>query len=198
MNRFLQLLLLSIKASRGASCGLLDVGRLNLWVRPTDLDALGHMNNGIYFSIMDLGRVDLMIRSGMANALKPHGVYPVAAQESMTFRKSLSPFQKYVLETRVAGFDERGAYMEQRFVVDGEIYAQAFVRARFIRKSGGTVMMAELLDMLGVEPGTAIPVVPEWAVQWAEATRLPSTRSDAPSVWKEVAPVVPASDEATH
>ncbi|UJH71700.1 hypothetical protein [Ornithinimicrobium sp. INDO-MA30-4] len=102
------------------------------------------------------------------------------------------------METRVAGFDERGAYMEQRFVVDGEIYAQAFVRARFIRKSGGTVMMAELLDMLGVEPGTAIPVVPEWAVQWAEATRLPSTRSDAPSVWKEVAPVVPASDEATH
>lgn len=186
MNRFLQLLLLSIRASRGASCGLLDVGRLNLWVRPTDLDALGHMNNGIYFSIMDLGRVDLVIRSGMAEALKPHGVYAVAAQESMTFRKSLNPFQKYVLETRLAGLDERGAYMDQRFVVDGDIYAQAMVRARFLRKSGGTVSMDELQQMLGVEPGSLNLDVPQWALDWADASRLPSTRKPAPSLWPEV------------
>lgn len=186
MNRLLQLLMLSMKASRGPSCGFMDVGRLGLRVWPTDLDVLGHMNNGIYFSIMDLGRVDLMLRSGMHAMLAPHGIYPVAGQESMTFRKSLKPFQKYVLETRIAGFDERSAYMDQRFVVDGEIYAQGVIRARFLRKSGGTVMMDELLGVLGIEPGTIDGSMPDWIVDWADASRLPSTRAPAPSLWPDL------------
>jgi hypothetical protein len=35
----------------------------------TDLDILRHMNNGKYFSIMDLARVDLMIRAGLYKKL---------------------------------------------------------------------------------------------------------------------------------
>jgi len=46
-----------------------EVGRLTFRVLPTDLDVLGHMNNGVYLSIMDLGRMDLLQRSGVWSRL---------------------------------------------------------------------------------------------------------------------------------
>ncbi|HEU4808501.1 MAG TPA: acyl-CoA thioesterase, partial [Homoserinimonas sp.] len=96
-----------------------DVGRLTLRVLPTDLDVNRHVNNGVYFSLMDLGRFDLLHRSGAWAAMMKNGFYPVVASETITFRKSLEPWQRYVLESKIAGYDEKAVYLEQRFVVDG-------------------------------------------------------------------------------
>ena len=43
----------------------LDESVLKFRVWPTDLDVNFHMNNGRYLTIMDLGRVDLMLRTGL-------------------------------------------------------------------------------------------------------------------------------------
>ena len=48
------------RARRGERLDTWDVGRIRLRVLPTDLDVLGHMNNGVYLSIFDLGRFDLL------------------------------------------------------------------------------------------------------------------------------------------
>lgn len=58
--RFIGLLLFS--KARGPLKGL-DECVTPFLVMPMDLDVLMHMNNGKYFSLMDLGRVDLMIRT---------------------------------------------------------------------------------------------------------------------------------------
>ena len=158
-----------------------DVGRMSLRVLPTDLDILGHMNNGVYFSIMDLGRMDLMIRSGMWAKLLAKGYYPVMAHESGTFRRSLRPWQRFILESRIVGYDDKAVYVEQRFVVDGEIYASAMTRGRFLKKSGGTVSMAELSELTGVDVTTMAP--PAWIAPWVAAVSLPPTRDAAPSEW---------------
>ena len=176
--RTLLQLLLSRRRSR---LDVHDVGRMPLRVLPTDLDILGHMNNGVYFSIMDLGRMDLMIRSGMWPKLRAKGYYPVMANESCTFRKSLQPWQRFDLETRIVGYDARAVYVEQRFVVDGEIYASAMTRGRFLKKTGGTVSMQELSDLTGVDVTTTAP--PAWVGPWIEAVTLPPTRDAAPSTW---------------
>ena len=42
-----------------------DVSRLTFRVWPHDLDTSLHMNNGRYWTLMDLGRTDIMIRSGL-------------------------------------------------------------------------------------------------------------------------------------
>ncbi|HEV2566447.1 MAG TPA: hypothetical protein VGU19_15340 [Microvirga sp.] len=42
-----------------------DVSRLTFRVWPHDLDTSLHMNNGRYWTLMDLGRTDMMIRSGL-------------------------------------------------------------------------------------------------------------------------------------
>ncbi|MGV8880864.1 MAG: acyl-CoA thioesterase [Rhodoglobus sp.] len=161
--------------------GVHDVGRVRMRVVPTDLDVLGHMNNGVYFSIMDLGRIDLMIRSGSWSTLRARGYYPVMGNESITFRKSLQPWQRFVLESRIVGYDAKAVYVQQRFVVDGEIFAEAMTRGRFLKKSGGTVSMAELGELLGVDV-SALPA-PEWVASWVENITLPPTREPAPSLW---------------
>src|SRR6188768_1710455 len=132
------------RSRRRSKLGVHDVAVTPFRVLPTDLDVLGHMNNGVYLSIMDLGRMDLLVRCGAWAQFSRLGYYPVVSSETITFRKSLQPWQRFTVETRMAGYDEKAAIVEQRFVVDGEIYAQGFVRGRFLKKSGGTVSLAEL------------------------------------------------------
>ena len=105
----------------------------------------------------------------------------MASNETITFRKSLQPWQRFDLETRIVGYDDRAVFVEQRFVVKGEIYAQAFMRGRFLKKTGGTVSMDELTDALGVDPTQV--TLPPWLARWSDDVVLPSTRSPAPSEW---------------
>lgn len=150
-------------------------------VLPTDLDVYGHMNNGRYLTISDLGRFDLLRRSGVWSELRKHGWYPVVASSTITYRKSLGPWQRFVIESRFLGVDERDVYLEQRFVVKGEIYARLIVRARFLQKTGGHVPMDDLVALLGEHPVNFD--VPEWMQAWGKDSALPRSKSPAPSEW---------------
>ncbi|MEQ1736202.1 MAG: acyl-CoA thioesterase, partial [Rhodoglobus sp.] len=170
-----------IRSRRRPRLAITDVAHTPFRTLLTDIDVLGHMNNGVYFSIMDLGRMDLMIRSGAWAKLREHGMYPVMVNETISFRKSLNLGQKFVLETRLVGLDVKAIYTEQRFVVDGEIYAKAMTRARFLKKSGGTVTVAELGEVVGADVTDMAP--PAWVESWAKDVALPATRDTAPSDW---------------
>ena len=112
-----------------------SVGRVRVRTLPTDLDLLGHMNNGRYASIFDLGRFDLLIRTGFWDLLQKQGWYAVVASETITFRKSLELWQRFTVESRLMGHDDKSVYMVHRAVVRGEVYAEMIVRARFLRRN---------------------------------------------------------------
>lgn len=181
MNLIFRTMLQWFRSKRASKLHIHEVARTPFHVLPTDLDVLGHMNNGVYFSIMDLGRMDLMMRAGAWARLSELGFYPVASNETITFRKSLQPWQRFTLETCIVGYDEKAVFVEQRFVVKGEVYAKGFMRGRFLKKTGGTVSMKELSDALGVD--TTAVTLPEWLARWSDDVVLPPTRSDAPSEW---------------
>lgn len=157
------------------------VGRVSVRTLPTDIDLLGHMNNGRYASLFDLGRFDLLIRTGMWDVFQQKGWYGVVASSTITFRKSLNLWQRFTIETRLHGHDDRSVYMVHRAVVGGEVYAEMLVRSRFLRRSGGIVPLDELFAALG-RPD-ALPELEPWMSEWAVATALPSTRVPAPSIW---------------
>lgn len=136
-------------------------------VWPTDLDVLMHMNNGKYFSIMDLARTDLLIRSGSLAILNQNGIYPVVASESMKFKKSLQPFQKFEIHTRVVGWDERNFYLEQVFKIKEEVVSLAFIRAQFLYKKGGRVTPAEIMRLLNLSHVTM--ELPSYIKNWNES-----------------------------
>lgn len=158
------------------------VGRVRLTTLLTDIDLLGHMNNGRYASLFDLGRFDLLIRTGFWDALNENEWYAVVANETITFRKSLQLWQRFTVESRMLAHDEKSVYMTHRAVVRGEIYAEMIVRARFLRRTGGLVPLDELFEGLG-RPDT-LPAPAPWIQEWAAASALPSTRDSAPSTWE--------------
>ena len=160
---------------------LLDVARSTFRVLPTDVDTLGHMNNGRFLSIADLGRFELLQAAGLFRPMRKRGWYPVVVASTISYRKSLDLWQKYVVESRFVGVDDRAVYVEQRFTVDGEIYAQMVIRGRFLKQKGGLVPMDELLEFFGVDRDAVR--MPEWLVRWSQDVALPSTKSPAPSVW---------------
>jgi acyl-CoA thioesterase FadM len=150
-------------------------------VLPTDLDVNRHMNNGRYLSIADLGRLELLRASGLWRSIRRQGWYPVVASSTITFRRSLAPWQRFDVESRILGVDERNFYTEQRFVVKGEIYARLFVRGRMLKDAGGHVRMDELIGILGEAPiGSGVPA---WLREWGVNSGLPPAKSPAPSSW---------------
>ncbi|MET0975358.1 MAG: thioesterase family protein, partial [Leifsonia sp.] len=152
----------------GRRLGHYDVARTNFITLPTDLDILNHMNNGVYLSIMDVARFDMLVRNGVWAMMREKSWYPVVASETVTFRKSLQLWQRFTIESRLVGHDDKAVYVEHRYVRPGadgepEIYAQGFIRARFLKKGGGTVPMAEIVEALGVSGADDIP---DWMERW--------------------------------
>ena len=158
------------------------VGSRQFRVWPTDLDIFNHMNNGKFLSLLDLGRFDLLKRSGAWKAMGKRNWYPVVVAETITFRKSLSPWMRFAIESKVAGWDDQSMYVEQRFVVSGEIYAQAFVRIRFLVNPRGIVTPAQVIELLGGWQGP-VPVLPEWVARWSVESSMPKGKEPAPSIW---------------
>ncbi|QZY52182.1 thioesterase family protein [Leucobacter tenebrionis] len=173
-------------APRGRRLGFGDVSRSRFRVWPTDLDVLRHMNNGKYLSVMDVARFDLIQRNGVVDLFKREGWYSVVVGQTISYRKSLNPWMRFWIESRILGFDDQAVFIEQRFVRPdaqgrAEVYARAVVRGRILRRDGGTVPVPEVIEKSGADPDRLR--VPEDVLAWGRASRLPSTRAAAPSVW---------------
>ena len=168
MNLYFRLLVFMIRVRLRSRLSLWDTSRVRFRVNPSDLDVMRHMNNGRYLTLMDLGRMDLMLRSRFWRRITEQGWYPVVAGQSITYRRSLQLWERFDLASRVLGHDDRWVYMEQVFRRDGEVVADAVVRARFLRTSGGSVPMEEVLDLAGPVPDHR--QLPEWVAQWNEGS----------------------------
>ncbi len=120
-------------------------------VLPTDLDYNGHMNNGIYFSLMDLGRIDAMIKMHGFWSLFSKGYYPVVFSESIRFFRSAPLFQKLTLQTKLIALEDRSIFLSQKFFNGEKLVASALIKARF-RKRGrsGSVSVEEILRVAGL------------------------------------------------
>ncbi len=181
MHLLLRTLLHLLLSSRRPKLGFWDTSSVPMRVLPTDIDVARHINNGMYLSLMDLGRFDLLVRNGFWKTMRSRGWSPVVNAETIAFRKSLNLWQKYTMESKILGFDDRAIFFEQRMVVDGEIYARAVIAGRLVSKNG-PVTNEDIFEAARQQP-PADMVLPEWVHQWRESNALPSTRRPAPNVW---------------
>ena len=146
-----------------------------------DLGLSDHLNNGVYLSMMDVGRADLWVRSGFWSRMRAVGCYPVVAVATIAYRKSLRRGQRFQLETRALAVRDRALFLEQRFVVEGEIFARAHVKVRVLASAGGGVSAAQLTEFLGADLA-GLPL-DAWMLRWVDDVTLPPTREPAPSDW---------------
>jgi acyl-CoA thioesterase FadM len=174
MNLFFRLLWLRLVTRFRPPCSLLGPCRTPFRVLPTDLDVLRHMNNGIYFCLLDLARLDMSSRSGLAAKMEAQGIYGVVAAETIRFRRSLQLFQAFEVESRVIGWDEKVFAIRQTFLCQGSEVAVAVIWARFLKRTGGGVAPREMIALAGYD-GPDLPL-PEWAQHWSEVERQKPAR----------------------
>ncbi|MFA5593095.1 MAG: thioesterase family protein [Micavibrio sp.] len=146
---------------------------LDFCVLPSDLDLNGHMNNGRYLTIMDLGRMDYVLRVGMAGYIIRNGYIPVLSSASIRYRLPLLPFRKFRLTTRILCWNDKWFYMEHRFIIrggkkDGAVAAIALVKGSFFdKKTRATVPSASILNAIDYTGES--PAFPTSIVKWAES-----------------------------
>lgn len=136
-------------------------------VNPFDLDINLHMNNGRYLTIMDLGRMDLLMKAGLFWRLIFQGYYPVVVSESIRFKKSLEPFHAFELITLIESWDEKDFFIIQKFLHGKSVVAEGYIKGRFKQRGRkGSVPTAEIFDLLGrAYPGAQISSIAEAQTQ---------------------------------
>ncbi|WP_431710156.1 acyl-CoA thioesterase [Glutamicibacter uratoxydans] len=181
MHMIFRLIALLLSARKRPRISMLDAGTLPMRATLTDIDFAGHINNGMYFSIFDLGRFDLMFRSGVFRTIRKNGWTPVVQAETITFRKSVKFGTRFTQETLLLGADEKCIYFEQRIVVKGEIYARGYIATRMVSAKGPVPN-----EQIFAAAGVSLPLereLPQWLTRWREETALPGSRKPAPHRW---------------
>lgn len=157
MNLWLRLLWLLVTTpfrERLAMPG--DVSRLSFRVGLLDLDTNGHMNNGRYLTLMDLGRMDLLLRGGLWRAVLANKWTPVLSAASIRYRRELRLFRRFRLDSRIVAWSDSWFVMEQSFIAHnrrGEemVAAVALLRGGlYDRRAKAFVPVARLLETAGV------------------------------------------------
>lgn len=173
MVLFFRILLVAITSHFRSRISPTAPARLKLTVLPTDCDLYRHLNNGRYLSLMDLGRLDLVIRAGIGKLMVRNRWFPVVASATIRFRKSIDFLERFELETTLVGWDEKWVWIEQRFVVGDEIRADALLKGVFLEKRT-PVPPSRLFAALGLEAEPRH--VPEWIAHWTESEEAMKSR----------------------
>lgn len=173
MNLYWRLFLSSLLARFRPKVSLWEGSRTPFRVLPNDLDVFRHMTNSRYLAFCDLGRLDLLARSGHWAKIQGQGWFPVVTAQTITYKRSLKLGQKFEVHSKVLGFDDRHNYLEQTFVLGEQIMARAVVQVRFLKRSGGSVTRAELEDLAGGYPVEL--ELPVWVKEWADSVRISNT-----------------------
>lgn len=140
-----------------------DASRLVFRVLPTDLDTSAHMNNGRYLTLMDLGRLDLMVSSGLWRAVLRHRWTPIASAILVRSRRELRLWQRFRLESRIVCWEAATVVIEQVFVVDGgerdgEIAARALFKGGiYDRGQRRFVEISRLMAEISIDTESPVP-----------------------------------------
>lgn len=166
MNLWLRLLRVLIASFFRPRLDFTDTSELHFRVMPHDLDINIHMNNARYFALMDLGRFDLIVRSGLWRTMLRDRRQAVIGSALVRFRRPLKPFQPVTLTSRLLCWDEKWLYIEHRLDSKGVLACHTVVRGAFVG-AGGVVPPTVIVAALGSSKTS--PPLPAWIAAWTQA-----------------------------
>jgi acyl-CoA thioesterase FadM len=166
MNMWLRAIRVIIGSLFGKKLDTLGVSKVSFVVSPFDIDVNLHMNNGRYLTIMDLGRIDLMVRNGLGRVCIKRKWRPVVASATIRFFRPLPPFVRFTVATRLLGWDEQFFFIEQRFERNSKLASAAVVKGVLLGPGGGKVAPDEVAAAAGYEGDP--PAIPAHVKAWME------------------------------
>lgn len=151
---------LAVRARMGRDGRL--VSRITRRVKLAEIDLNGHMNQASYAQVLELGRMDWVIRAGAWGHWRSRDVAPVVAEQRIVYRRELKPRQRYAIDTRAVRMEGRLLVFESLITVGDRVHALGEAKLIFIGRGG--VLSAEdarsLCDGFLAEPAA----VEDWRV----------------------------------
>lgn len=166
MNLWLRMLWMLLTVRFRSRATIFEPTSIRMTVLPNDLDFNGHVNNGRYFTLADVGRMDFVVRTGTARLALARRARPIVGDAMAKFRKDLKPFQRFELKTRILGWDRKWVFMEHRFIRGGRTAGIVVMRGLFVDPDG-PMTPADLLSGLGVDQPS--PALPAWVADWSRS-----------------------------
>ncbi len=146
-----------------------DESVLPMRVGLVDIDPFMELNNGRHLTLMDFGRFDLAMRSGLMKVVKDNKWGLAVAGASVRYRHRLKYRQKFNLHSHLVGYDDKWFYFHQKTVSNGKIHSAALVRTAVTSKDG-IVNSKKVLITMGY---TDISYnVPDWVLAWAKSDEM--------------------------
>lgn len=161
-----RLVVVAARAMIRPNLSVLQTSHCRFRVLPTDLDVNLHMNNGRFLQIMDVARIDWLLRTGtLQNALGQRRRL-VLGGVMMRYVRELRVLQSYVVATRLVGWDRRFFYIEHRFETpDQRLVAVGIVRAA--QCNGHGIVPAP--DIAADHGQGSSPKLPDYIRSWNDA-----------------------------
>lgn len=140
--------------------GPLDESRVTFTALPTDCDLNFHLNAGRFVSFMDVARIELIARMRLLVPLLRRGWRPVMGGCAVRFRRSVLPFERFTIRSRVIGWDDKWFYVEH-IVERGGVFCARGVMRTVIRSKERTLEPREIIAL--TKYGDLVsPPLPAW------------------------------------
>ena len=94
-----------------------DVLKTCFRVLPHDIDLNLHLNNGRYLQLMDLSRIEWLLKTRILQSIMKNGWSAVLGGTAIHYRHEMKLWERGVVSTRLLGWDDRWFYLEH--CVDG-------------------------------------------------------------------------------
>lgn len=137
-----------------------------------DLDINLHMNNGRYMTILDLGIVESLIRSGFINVVRALNAHIVLGGSLITYRRPLNPLEKYDLQMKYLGSTPAWHIFEFAYVNSKkQICAKGVLKGGVVKKGQGIVPSQTIwakFEELGLGE-VSPPPLPDYVTKWLDA-----------------------------
>ncbi len=139
--------------------------KINLIVLPQDIDPFMELNNGRYVTLLDLGRYSLGARVNMGSFLKRNKWSLTIVGTYNEYRHRLRLFQRFILQTKILGYDEKWFYFFQKVERNGKTHMASVVKFAYTSKKG-LVLPKEVVSAMGIkyEPNS----LPSWIKELTE------------------------------
>lgn len=163
MNLWLRLIWMLLTAWWRSRASILESTTYRMTVMPNDIDFNGHVNNGRYLTLADIGRMDFVLRTGAGKAALAQRALPIVGDSLAKFRRDLKTFDRFDMQTCILGWDEKWTFMEHRFLRGGRVLGVVVIRGLF-RGPQGPIPPGEFLAFMGLT--AASPALPGWVREW--------------------------------
>lgn len=118
-----------------------------VWI--TDID-VSIMNHAALLTVMETGRLDLMVRSNFFKIASKNKWYFPSQAISIQFYRPLKVFQKAEIHSKISYVDDKWIYVEQKIQRKGKVIAACLVK-NTIKKGRTTIPTSEIMKALNIK-----------------------------------------------